>query len=201
MNNQVLKLVALGIGVVLIAALLSTSAVAEQKGNGDEHPKAETDHPKAEADHPKAEAAPAKIGRCSKKREMCKKKVSQVIEAVDNAAKAVEAGDKAKALAELAKAKELLLACQKAMSAKGKIVNALCPIMGTKLDPSKVPAGLTRAYNGAKVGFCCGGCPAAWDKLTDQQRQEKLAKAGVSKPKTCKPAKSDKSCGPDKSSH
>jgi len=61
--------------------------------------------------------------------------------------------------------------------ADGKVVNARCPIMGSKLDREKVPASLTRTYKGQKVGFCCGGCPKKWDALTDEQRDAKLKAA------------------------
>lgn len=54
------------------------------------------------------------------------------------------------------------------------VVNTKCPIMGTKIDPNKVPANLIREFKGQKVGFCCGGCPAAWDKLTDAEKEAKL---------------------------
>ena len=60
-------------------------------------------------------------------------------------------------------------------------VNGTCPIMGTKIDPAKVPVSLTRDFNGQKVGFCCGGCPPAWDKLTDDQKAAKFA-AVMAKP-------------------
>ena len=53
------------------------------------------------------------------------------------------------------------------------IVNSICPILGGKVDPN-APAELTRMYKGHKVGFCCGGCPAEWDKLTDAQKDAKL---------------------------
>jgi len=59
----------------------------------------------------------------------------------------------------------------------GKVVNARCPIMGGKLDQDKVPATLTRTFNGQKVGFCCGGCPAKWDKLSDEEKAAKLKAA------------------------
>ena len=63
-------------------------------------------------------------------------------------------------------------------------VNNVCPIMvGNKVDPNNVPANLTRMFKGRKVGFCCGGCPVAWDKLTDEQREKKLEDIGVSKPR------------------
>ena len=57
------------------------------------------------------------------------------------------------------------------------VVNATCPMMGNKLDQANVPAGLTREFQGKKVGFCCGGCPVAWDKLTDARKSDKLAAA------------------------
>jgi hypothetical protein len=62
-----------------------------------------------------------------------------------------------------------------------KIVNAYCPITGNKLDPDKVPADLTREWNGQKIGFCCPNCPPAWDKLSDKEKQEKLD-AAMAKP-------------------
>ena len=54
--------------------------------------------------------------------------------------------------------------------------NAHCPIMtGSAIDPAKVTADLTRTHKGKKVAFCCAGCPAAWDKLTDAEKDAKLA--------------------------
>lgn len=64
------------------------------------------------------------------------------------------------------------------LAAEG-VVNDRCPIMGGKIDPAKVPAALTREFNGHKVGFCCGGCPAAWDKLSDTEKQAKLDKVKI----------------------
>jgi hypothetical protein len=58
---------------------------------------------------------------------------------------------------------------------EGKIVNVRCPILeGSTVDPNKTPESLTRMFKGQKVGFCCAGCVAAWDKLTDAERQAKL---------------------------
>lgn len=59
-------------------------------------------------------------------------------------------------------------------------VNGTCPIMGSVIDPAKVPASLTRDFKGQKVGFCCAGCPDSWDKLTDEEKTAKLAAAMVS---------------------
>ncbi len=169
MNKQALKLVGLGIGIVSIVALLSIPVFAEEQHDGHKMHRVATNA-----------ATPAKHHSTH---EMRVKQLDEALKAIDKAAKAVEAGNKDAALAELAEAKKLMLACHKAMSemCMGKIVNVRCPIMGTKLDPSKVPAKLTKVYNGKKIGFCCAGCPSAWDKLNDQQKQEKLDKAGAKK--------------------
>jgi len=58
-----------------------------------------------------------------------------------------------------------------------KVVNGVCPIMGTRIDPAKVPDSLTRLYKGQKVGFCCAACPPAWDSLSDSEKDAKLAAA------------------------
>ena len=55
------------------------------------------------------------------------------------------------------------------------VVNALCPIMGSKMDPANVPPGLTRMFRGQKVGFCCAMCLPIWDKLSDDDKKAKLA--------------------------
>jgi len=71
--------------------------------------------------------------------------------------------------------------------AQDQCVNARCPMMGNDIDPANVPAHLTRMHKGKKVGFCCGGCPAAWDALSDAEKEAKLTKAGCSQPKACEP--------------
>ena len=61
---------------------------------------------------------------------------------------------------------------------KVAVMKSKCPIMSDNaVDPKGVSANLVRTFKGKKVGFCCGGCPAAWDKLTGDQRNEKLAAA------------------------
>ena len=167
MNKQMLKLAGLGIGFVSIVALLSIPIFAEEKQQG------------RKKMHMAATSASVPAGEHSMHK-MHVKKLGEALKAIDKAVEAVKAGNRDKALAELDKAKQLVAACNKAMlkmcKGKGKIVNVLCPIMGTKLDPSKVPAKLTRIYEGKKIGFCCAGCPGAWDKLSDQQKREKLGK-------------------------
>ena len=60
-----------------------------------------------------------------------------------------------------------------------KFANVRCPIMGTPINPDKVPVNLTREYKGQKVAFCCGGCPPAWDKLSDAEKDVKLKAAST----------------------
>jgi hypothetical protein len=100
------------------------------------------------------------------------------LKSIDKASRAVKSGDKKTALAELKKARETLVAVQAALTAyvKPNFVNDRCPILGSPIDPDHVPANLIRDYKGQKVAFCCAGCPAQWDKLTDAQKQAKLAK-------------------------
>ena len=61
-----------------------------------------------------------------------------------------------------------------AATAEATYANAVCPMMGSKIDPANVPASLTREFKDRKVAFCCAGCPVAWDRLSDEQKQAKL---------------------------
>jgi pectinesterase len=58
-----------------------------------------------------------------------------------------------------------------------KVVNSVCPIEGTKIDPTNVPDSQIREYKGKKVGFCCTVCPTVWDKLSDEEKDAKLQAA------------------------
>ncbi len=143
----------------------------------------------------------ARAGECEGRRDGLKR-IQVVNAALDAAVQAVEAGDKEVALAELTKARTLLAAlckgpgagcgqcsdkaaakqCGKCPAGKpcaspeetAKFLNTKCPIMGSPIDEAKVPARLTREHNGGKVAFCCGACPGAWDKLSDDQKAAKL---------------------------
>ncbi len=53
------------------------------------------------------------------------------------------------------------------------VANNRCPVMNSPVDKS---AGV-RVFEGKVVGFCCSGCASAWDKLSDDQKREKLAAA------------------------
>ena len=52
-------------------------------------------------------------------------------------------------------------------------VNTVCPIMGGKVDPDIE----TAQFKGQTVGFCCEGCDEKWNKLTDDEKDQKLAEA------------------------
>ena len=62
-------------------------------------------------------------------------------------------------------------------SAPAQFANTRCPIMGNAITPADVTDDLVRDYKGQKVAFCCGGCPVAWDKLSDAEKDAKLAAA------------------------
>ena len=59
---------------------------------------------------------------------------------------------------------------------ENEVINERCPIMGGKIDHRSVKPNLTRAFKGKMIGFCCGGCPAAWDALSDKEKEAKLQK-------------------------
>ncbi|MFH1882112.1 MAG: heavy metal-binding domain-containing protein [Planctomycetota bacterium] len=101
-----------------------------------------------------------------------------VMLSVDKAVRAIESGDKKTALAELHKARKMLITIYEAIGTqvKPQFVNNRCPIMGLPINPEKVATNLIRDYKGQKVAFCCAECPSMWDKLTDAQKQAKLAK-------------------------
>lgn len=62
-----------------------------------------------------------------------------------------------------------------------RFVNICCPIMGSKIDLANVSESLTRTHKGRKVALCCAGCPAAWDKLSEAEKDAKLAKVVAEK--------------------
>ncbi len=105
------------------------------------------------------------------------KKVPAVQEVLARAIQHLEAGRQQEALKELRRAQSSLEAVRQALGkhVEPSIVNDRCPIMGSRISADKVPANLTRMFNGQKVAFCCAGCPNAWDQLDDAQKTAKLA--------------------------
>ncbi|MDD5134802.1 MAG: hypothetical protein PHP01_05270 [Phycisphaerae bacterium] len=101
-----------------------------------------------------------------------------ISQSIDKTIEAIEAGNKETALAELHKAQEILALVKDGIGkhVKPKFANIRCPIMGSPINPDKVAENLIRDYNGEKIAFCCGGCPGQWDKLTDSEKDAKLAK-------------------------
>ena len=60
-------------------------------------------------------------------------------------------------------------------AAVAEFVNVRCPIMGSPIDAANVPASLQREHKGQAVALCCAGCPEAWDALSDEEKDAKLA--------------------------
>lgn len=57
------------------------------------------------------------------------------------------------------------------MDVQAAIVNDLCPLAGTAVDEEKVVE-----YDGKMVAFCCDNCLSNWGGMTDEARNEALAK-------------------------
>ena len=167
----------------------------------------------------RVEGETGRQGHCAKK-DMCKEgcrgclsleqihmHMPMILKSIDVAAGAVEAGDDKSALDELARARKMLIAIHQALGkhVKPPFANGSCPIMGGKIKADKVAKNLIREHEGQQVAFCCGGCPEQWDKLSDAEKDAKLAKVlipakkqGSSKypkigsAKTCKCSKCNK---------
>ena len=120
------------------------------------------------------------------------KDTSEAIALLDEAVKAIDAGDTADAKIKIEKAKgmlaEIKMQQEKCMQ-QMPVINAVCPIMGNKVDMMNAPKELTRMYKGKKVGFCCTNCPLKWDALTDAEKDQKL--------KECMPKPEDAPKMPD----
>lgn len=101
--------------------------------------------------------------------------------AVSNAIQLLQNGDSKAALAELQRIKTTTEGFRQALAAHvtKSFVNNRCPIMNSPIQPDRVKENLVREFQGQKVAFCCGGCPSAWDQLSDSQKQQKLSKVLV----------------------
>ncbi len=57
-------------------------------------------------------------------------------------------------------------------TASTRATNANCPMSGKPVDGTH-----TVSYKDQTVGFCCGNCPNSWAKLSDAEKDAKLASA------------------------
>lgn len=104
------------------------------------------------------------------------KQVPAIQDAVRKAIQHIEAGHTQMALTELKRAQTSLESVQKALGEHigPQFANDRCPMMGSPIKAENVKPDLVRTYKGQKVAFCCAGCPAAWDRLSDAQKAAKL---------------------------
>lgn len=100
--------------------------------------------------------------------------VQKALAHLDKAQQALDSGDHEALEEHIAQARQILEDHHQMMLAAQPAVNSSCPFMGREIDPENVPASLTRYHNGRKIGFCCGGCPKQWDRLSDEQKDSKL---------------------------
>jgi len=109
--------------------------------------------------------------------EIYSRDLPMAILSISEAVKAIESGDRKTELAELNKAVNTLVTIHAALGkhVKPQFADNRCPIMGSPINADTVNASLTRDYKGHRIAFCCAGCPSAWDKLTDAQKQAKLS--------------------------
>jgi hypothetical protein len=74
-----------------------------------------------------------------------------------------------------------VLACTAELSeapAVAATLNAKCPMMGEGVTPE----GGTVDFRGQTIGFCCDGCGAKFEKLTDEKKLAALEKHGTTLP-------------------
>ena len=104
------------------------------------------------------------------------KQVPAIQDAVRKAIQHIEAGHAQMALKELKQVQTSLASVQKALGQHvgPQFANDRCPMMGSPIQAENVKPDLVRTYKGQKVAFCCAGCPAAWDRLSEAQKAAKL---------------------------
>jgi hypothetical protein len=108
-------------------------------------------------------------------RSACIKKLFMVKMSCELAMKSLEKNEINSALEKTESAKKSLTELKEIMDGK-RIINAKCPMIGGKVDMDKTSEKMTRMYKGIKIGFCCAGCPEAWDKLSDKEKSGRLSK-------------------------
>ncbi len=173
MNKRRLATVVIVIGAAAIAGSTATYALALAKAGAEQH--GQMGKMKMNMKHPMKHPMMAETLSLEK---IHSEHLPMVMLSIDKTTYAIESGDKKTALAELHKAQKMLFAIYGAIGThlKPQFANNRCPIMGSPINPEKVTTNLIRDYKSQKVAFCCDGCPSMWDKLTDAQKQAKLAK-------------------------
>lgn len=109
--------------------------------------------------------------------DVCSKYFPAVVAYLSEALKAMQSGDKQTELEKLVKVLDNLITVQKVLDiqVRNQFANSLyCPIKGSPINLDAIDKNLLREYKDRKVAFCCPECPAAWDKLSDVQKQLKL---------------------------
>lgn len=56
-------------------------------------------------------------------------------------------------------------------------INSICPVQGDEFDNTNVDPSHMREWKGQKIGFCCSSSYKKFDKMTDAQKDEVLARA------------------------
>jgi hypothetical protein len=138
---------------------------------------------KAENDHSMHQGHMETKGTVDTLEAIHSQKLPMLSHSIEKAIQAITSGDDKAALSELLKAQESVDTIEQALGKhiEPQFANTKCPIMGSPINPEKVSDNLIRDYKGQKVAFCCGGCPATWDKLSDAEKESKLTKV---KPQT-----------------
>ncbi len=71
----------------------------------------------------------------------------------------------------------------KAAAADGPVttINSICPVQGDEFDHTNVDPSHMREWKGKRIGFCCSSCYKTFDKMSDAQKDEVLARAEANK--------------------
>lgn len=105
------------------------------------------------------------------------KNTAEVLVLLDEAVKAMDTANAADAKMKIEKAKLMLKemhAAQKKCMETMPAAMDRCPMTGKKIDLMGTPENQTRLHKGKKIGFCTPACTLLWDKLTDQEKNQKL---------------------------
>ena len=134
---------------------------------------------KAEDDHSMHQGHMSNKGTVMTLEALHSRELPMLSHSIEKVIQAVKSDDDKTALAELLKAQKSVAMIEQTLGkhVKPEFANTKCPIMGSPINPEKVSDDLVRDFKGQKVAFCCGGCPATWDKLSDAEKESKLIKA------------------------